>query len=61
MCCKEFYSVTERLNVNIDMFWGGLFGVIWGFLVRVAILLDSSADCSIYVLVGARRMTYMQI
>lgn len=20
MCCKEFYSVTERLNVNIDMF-----------------------------------------
>lgn len=57
MCCKEFYSVTERLNVNTDMFWGGLFGVIWGFLVRVAIL----PDCSIYVLVGARRMTYMQI
>lgn len=31
MCCKEFYYITERLNVNIDMFWGGLFGVIWGF------------------------------
>lgn len=29
-CCKEFHDVTERLNVNIDMFWRGSFGVILG-------------------------------